>query len=65
MWDEWRVYQNKRFINCKQLRELVGESEQLMRDDPSMRYDPRFNVKCLLGVSITREFLPYLVGMLT
>lgn len=39
----------KSFINCKQLREWVSESEQLMRDAPSVRYDPRFNVKCLLG----------------
>lgn len=27
----------------------MSESEQLMRDAPSVRYDPRFNVKCLLG----------------
>lgn len=45
----------KSFINCKQLREWVSESEQLMRET--------WNV-CSV-VSITREFLAYLVGMLT
>lgn len=32
-----------------QTAEGMSESEQLMRDAPSVRYDPRFNVKCLLG----------------
>lgn len=44
----------------------MSESEQLMRDAPSVRYDPRFNEKCLLGgIDNAREFLAYLVGMLT